>query len=316
MYTESQIKELMETPIEKVLSLNGADTRHDRSWNYYSPFRKERTPSFHINIQKNLWYDFGMNEGGGVFKLVRMLLGLTEKETLDYLASISSIPFQAEEYAIKFRKPRENQITVRYCSEKFRNRALLDYSRSRGIPDDILERYCAEITYRISGMTGREFYAIGFPNDAGGWVLRSSSKKRCSSSAVTTMNPSKTGCAAPVSVKVAVFEGFFDFMSWIVYGGMSSSYDICVLNSVSNLDSAMPWIACHQRIDAFLDNDDAGRKALDVLKMYLDENTSNVYLSDRSVFYGGHKDLNEMLVDDIATGKPLILNKKHYGQHQ
>lgn len=41
---------------------------------YYSPFRKERTPSFHVNGIKNVWYDFGESKGGKVIDFVRAWL--------------------------------------------------------------------------------------------------------------------------------------------------------------------------------------------------------------------------------------------------
>ena len=37
---------------------------------YLSPLREERTPSFKVDYVRNLWYDFGLGEGGTLLTLV------------------------------------------------------------------------------------------------------------------------------------------------------------------------------------------------------------------------------------------------------
>ena len=37
---------------------------------YLSPLRKERTASFSVSYDKNLWHDFGTGEGGSINDLV------------------------------------------------------------------------------------------------------------------------------------------------------------------------------------------------------------------------------------------------------
>ena len=36
---------------------------------YLAPYRGERTPSFRVNVAKQLWYDFGLGKGGDIFTL-------------------------------------------------------------------------------------------------------------------------------------------------------------------------------------------------------------------------------------------------------
>ena len=40
---------------------------------YKSPFRNEHTPSFKVDYNQNLWYDFALNEGGSLIDLVMKL---------------------------------------------------------------------------------------------------------------------------------------------------------------------------------------------------------------------------------------------------
>lgn len=65
--------------------------------------------------------------------------------------------------------------------------------------------------------------------------------------------------------------------------------DVVVLNSVTNLGRAKSFIASHEQVYTYLDNDDAGRKATAELKAACRN------LSDQSGHYRQHKDLNEYL---------------------
>jgi DNA primase len=66
-------------------------------------------------------------------------------------------------------------------------------------------------------------------------------------------------------------------------------HDVVVLNSVANLAKALPFIVSHKQVYAYLDNDEAGRKATAELKKACRN------LSDQSVYYRPHNDLNDYL---------------------
>ena len=71
--------------------------------------------------------------------------------------------------------------------------------------------------------------------------------------------------------------------------GISETMDFLVLNSVSNLRRAMSWLEHYQTVTCCLDNDDAGRKAVDTLGEARDG------IFDVSGVYAGYKDLNDFL---------------------
>jgi hypothetical protein len=154
--------------------------------------------------------------------------------------------------------------------------ALVDYLRERGIDPATTRKYCNEVRYRIGG---REYFAIGFRNDAGGWELRNRNFKGSNTPKnITTIRGRNgrgtTNDTSPATDKdfgtggtyadkdgldtVMVFEGFIDFLSYLsLKDNPSPTIDTAVLNSVANLRRAIPFLESHRTIHAFLDNDEA-----------------------------------------------------------
>lgn len=171
--------------------------------------------------------------------------------------------------------------TLRILSDiPLRHPALVGYLSSRRIDPTIASVYCREVNYAVGK---REYFAIGFRNDAGGWELRSERfKGSASPKHITTIdNRSDTAVA---------FEGFMDFLSYLSMKQPERlRIDAAVLNSVINLPKAIPFLERHPTIHTFFDNDDAGRKAVAELKRLCPNST----VADQSFLYRNHKDLNE-----------------------
>ncbi len=60
--------------------------RAGRSWRGLSPFTQEKTPSFFVSPDKQIWHDFSSNKGGDVFSFVMEVEGLDFRATLELLA--------------------------------------------------------------------------------------------------------------------------------------------------------------------------------------------------------------------------------------
>lgn len=131
----------------------------------------------------------------------------------------------------------------------------------------------------------RNYFAIGFRNDHGGWELRSERFKGCSTPKhITTIDNG--------SDKAIAFEGFMNFLSYLtIKRNDSPTCDIAVLNSVANVQKAVPFLARHRSIYTFLDNDDAGRKALSEIERLCPRSE----VVNQSDFYRRYKDLNDYL---------------------
>ncbi len=174
--------------------------------------------------------------------------------------------------------------------------ALVEYLIGRGIDITAAQQYCREVRYRIGD---REYFAIGFRNDAGGWELRNRSFKGSSTPKnITTIRGGGALASASGSDTVMIFEGFIDFLSYLsLKQNPSPTIDTAVLNSVANLRRAIPFLESHRTIHAFLDNDDAGRKTLADLRVLLPA----AEVVDQSPFYRNHKDLNDYWRERIAN---------------
>ena len=297
-YTYEEREILRSTPIEAVLSFYGKDTSHDRTYHYFSPFREESNRSFHVNPRKNVWYDFGLAEGGGVLTLVTRLAGCEAEDAFDILAQMNTsfIPSYAYRSSLPIRKEPERSIIIDHKAKEFRRRGLLKYAADRGISKETLDRFCTQITYHSVYSPTLKHYAIGFANQAGGYVLRSNSVKKCSASGISIINSDEQAEA------VAVFEGFFDFLSWIEDQGIGDlPCDVCVLNSVSNLKRALEFLSAHKEIHLYLDNDRAGEDAAAQIECFCVNDESRVVRM--SHLFDGYKDYNEMLTAKTTTHK-------------
>ena len=121
---------------------------------------------------------------------------------------------------------------------------LIRYLHKRNIPLSLAEKYCREIIFRLYDKT---HVALGFKNDSGGYELRNEFFKGSNSPKDITTFKNK-------SKKVAVFEGFFDFLSFISLLSNKEVKDInfCILNSLSFFEKSRPFLEQHATILLYL----------------------------------------------------------------
>lgn len=237
--------------VADVLVNYGKDVSFTRSGLIKSPFRDERTPSFHILAGGYGWVDFGDGTKGGVIDLVMRLEHCDRTFAVRRLAEMRNggrlfVPSgqQASRLAC-LRAPALKVVSFSYVSDC----TLLRYASGRGISEDVLRMYCREVAVR-TGRSGSVRSYIGFPNNGDGHVLRSAVSgpggKRCTNSAPTYLAPDGIITAEPADCAVAVFEGFFDFLSFIerrrTDHGIIPGCDISVMNSVANLKRSLDFI--------------------------------------------------------------------------
>ncbi|MCA6439139.1 MAG: toprim domain-containing protein [Chitinophagaceae bacterium] len=261
-------------------------TRRNDHW-YHSPLHPDNTPSFKVNSAKNTWYDFGLGKGGTVVDLVCTLYHCDITTALAKIGSLSTNPDLSFPRQKKLPDQDENGIIIQSVKERITASALLSYLQSRHISPSIAAKYCHEVLYQVRDCTYR---AIGFKNNSGGYELRSPGFKGSTSPKfVTYLNRE--------SNRIAVFEGFFDFLSYETLAqkrGLKQEAptpNILVLNSLSFFTRSLLLMEKHQQIHLYLDNDTAGQKCIKELQQRTDR------VMDERSLYKGCKDLNEWLVD-------------------
>ncbi len=272
------IENIKHIPIKDFLAEQGiSPTKEHAGYGMYkSPFRDELTASFKVDYHQNLWHDFGTGEGGSIIDLVMKM------QQCDFIVATQIL--QKENHSFFFQ--RENSINDKTTNSltitsirPLENPKLLTFLQSRKINLEIAKAFCLEIHYEIGG---RSYFALGFPNDAGGYELR---------------NPQFKGCLPPKEIttfdhqtkNVHLFEGFMDYLSLLTLQARQSEVSAVVLNSISNLEKAVPFLSKHEKINAFLDNDEAGKQALEKLQK------RNLPVVDISKRYAGFKDVNDFL---------------------
>lgn len=249
---------------------------------YSAPYRMERRPSFKLDINRNVWFDFGIGKGGDIFDLAGEFIG-SEDFLLRaaFIARNGAYPLPIIEHPQRNeeKEPVFNDIWVRPLQDT----RLLGYLEERGINAHVAIPNCEEVRYRVRG---KRYYAIGFRNEAGGMELRNRFFKGC-------IPPKDISLKRNGSDVCAVFEGFMDYLSAMQMGIIAS--DWLVLNSVSNVEKAVRVLHGYERIECFLDNDEAGRRTFQRLHDCFREK-----VIDHSSMYADHKDLNEFLLSKNA----------------
>lgn len=269
---------------------------------YLSPFRDERSPSLKVSQTKNLWIDYGTNEGGTLIDLVLKMFpnfsvsrAIMEIEANLATNSVFSFhpPVSLNHKADNsFREIKNKGIDVYKVKKLGSNPALTDYLSSRGIRLSIGSRYCKEVYFTIGQ---KRFFGLGNQN-LNGWAIRNKFWKGCSAQGVSLY---KNGHS-----QLAIFEGIFDLLSYLeLEDGNYGDQDFMVLNSLANLNRSTAIADCYKSVVLFLDNDESGKKAS--VKMI--DIVNNCY--DLSTRYSEYKDLNEYLMF-IRNLKPLHENER------
>ena len=259
---------------------------------YCSLLREETHPSFKVDTEKNLWIDYAEGKGGSIIDLCMRMEGCTLSEAIRRLGQNAS-----DNGTYSFLNdfvPNNSQPVMAVNGA----RRLIEISDT--LPPHLQEYLTKErcidlekampflkcISYEVRG---RRYQAIGFANLSGGYELRDD-KTFKGTIAPKDITPIFTDRAEPV----CIFEGFMDFLSFLSMKEEITNHCL-VMNSVSNVARTIRYLNDRHlpHIRAFLDNDEAGRRAVqDFIK-------AGFHVEDMNIHYKDFKDLNEYHVSRV-----------------
>lgn len=126
------------------------ERRGNRYWGL-CPFHSEKTPSFSVSREKQLFYCFGCHTGGNIFTYVMKLNNMSFKEALEFLASKAGLDLSSYRLGTgkRINDEREllfkvNKSAVEFFQKKLQaneGRHALEYLRQRGVNIEALERF-------------------------------------------------------------------------------------------------------------------------------------------------------------------------------
>ena len=116
------------------------------------PFHKEKTPSFTVNAEKQIYHCFGCGEGGNAFSFLMKINSMTFPEAVRHLAGKLGIPLPAREFTPEekgHQDLREILLRVNHLAAGYYARAMRlpagtrgkAYLEKRGIKPEVIETF-------------------------------------------------------------------------------------------------------------------------------------------------------------------------------
>lgn len=212
---------------------------------YFFGYLNQRTGSIAVDDRSNVWYDHAAGHGGDIFRAVQVFENKTFVESIERLSGA----FPVKNFIQKRPSEESQKIVVEKVSE-ISHDALINYIRGRGIELEDIKPFAKEVQWLNKG---KRYFAIGFPNESGGWVLRSSIFK----GNILGGGISIQILGTPGSIKI--FEGWFDFLSYLKLSG-ATDFKAIILNSTANLSLQLMLgiLKESEKVELYLDNDATG----------------------------------------------------------
>lgn len=304
---EEDLSRIKRYPIVEYLERKGVKpVRRTAAYALYcSPLRAETHPSFKVDTEKNLWIDYGEGRGGSIIDLCMRMEGCTLSEAIRLLGQ--NAPVNGTYSFLNDFVPNNSQPVMAVNGA----RRLIEISdtlpshfqeyltKVRCINLEKAMPFLKCISYEVRG---RHYQAIGFANLSGGYELRDD-KTFKGTIAPKDITPIFTDRAEPV----CIFEGFMDFLSFLSMKEEITNHCL-VMNSVSNVARTIRYLNDRHltHIRAFLDNDEAGRRAVQYFIK------TGFHVEDMNIHYKDFKDLNDFHVSRVREQQKRKAQEQTY----
>ncbi|MBI2020519.1 DNA primase [Candidatus Daviesbacteria bacterium] len=112
------------------------------------PFHGEKTPSFVVSPERQIWHCFGCGKGGDLFTFLMEKEGMEFKEALEYLAKKAGVTLKAKTDQVKGLKERLFEANLKaqeffhyILTKHLLGKTALEYLQKRGISDASIEQF-------------------------------------------------------------------------------------------------------------------------------------------------------------------------------
>lgn len=295
-----QFEEAKHIPLAKILTQLGFESARTSQvgevlW-YHSPFRDEKSPSFKVDVRRNIWFDFGEGIGGSPIDLILRFFNTDAQGALSILSGFENMLHQNVEKTT----PSVSAASEVPTTDIFQLEKVVDFSRlntslhhyiitERCIDAKIAARFLKTVFFKHLP-TGKSYTAVGIENRVGGFEIRNPFFKGTIPESCKSFSWFQT---APKNDRIICFEGFMDFLSYGTFFGWGQE-DYLVLNSASLSKKAIEFLKSrdYKQTQTFFDNDTAGEKATFLFKEAFENCES------QNAVFAEHKDFNAFLVQE------------------
>ena len=176
-YPESLIDEIRyKNDIVEVIGENVTLKKAGRRYTGLCPFHSEKSPSFSVDADKQLYYCFGCHEAGNVFTFVQKINNYTFPEAVKYLADRAHIELPEIEYNDEMRKKiseKERLLAINNDAELYFFHQLktqagalgLSYFRKRELTDETIKRFGLGYSLQTSNDLVRYLKSKGYDDE-------------------------------------------------------------------------------------------------------------------------------------------------------
>jgi DNA primase len=123
-----------------------------REFKGLSPFNKEKTPSFFVNDQKAMWFDFSSGKSGNIFDFIMQTEGLSFPEAVERLAGLAgvSLPKFSPEAEAREQKVRTLHDVMELAAKFFESTlASVEGAKARGYLSDRGIKGSTQLEFRV-----------------------------------------------------------------------------------------------------------------------------------------------------------------------
>ncbi len=142
-----------------------------RNFKGLCPFHSEKTPSFMVSPEKQIWHCFGCNEGGDVLSFAEKIEGMSFTETVKELAQRTGVKL-SENFSSRKEptdKPFEiNEQACAYYEKKLyevEGKKAFDYLVSRGLDKETIKKFRLGYSPAQGEAITKELMTLGYTTD-------------------------------------------------------------------------------------------------------------------------------------------------------